>query len=152
MKKTLPLIALLCASTATLAQEGSAVTGIDVNNGETAYTSVCVAATQSWSALDSAIEEYGFTPRDTQEIYCNSTQLMRFARENLRRNVYVPTKVVLKKTDSTTETEVCLAALKGEPLPRDYATYNAMQTLRCNGKPLSSFVNGFSQSEIVEIL
>lgn len=152
MKKTLPLMMLLSASSVAVAQDSSSITGIDVNDSQSPYTSVCVAATESWANLDAAIEDNGFTPIDIKEIYCNDKQLMRFARENLRKNVWVPEKLVVKKTDDSTETNICLTALQGEPLDLGSGAFYTINTLRCNGLEISSFVSRYKNHDIVEVL
>src|SRR5690554_5861813 len=100
MKKVVVGCMLMLGSVAAQADEVRLVPGDDSR-----YTQVCLAATESDAALQSTIAELGLNQAALQEIDCNGTPLIRFARQH--RDV----SYNFKLEDGSAESRLCYAAV-----------------------------------------
>lgn len=153
MKKLVLACALTLSATAAVAGDTKLIVADD-----SVYTGLCIAATESREALDTARKEAGLSTIDLRDIRCNGKSLQHFGYLYSASTVEAAseaselqsTTYLFNSEDNSIETRLCLAAVTSsdefaELRSQHFATVpNLDKTVQCNGMPLSRFIQKYS--------
>jgi hypothetical protein len=123
-----------------------------VNADASMLSEICIAAVESRNAAIDVAVEMGMNSTDLDEVYCNDMPLTQFVRTYRAPEKKLEPIYVLKNTDASALTEVCMASVKSE---EEFAVAKAklgadvkLDEVRCNNMPLAEFARRYGKVEL----
>jgi hypothetical protein len=151
--KRIIIASLLASATQAFAAPAVSTPNVYLVNADASMLSeICIAAVESRSAAIDVAEAEGMTKADLDEIHCNGMPLLQFVRTYHTPEKKVEPAYVLKNTDESTLTEVCMASVKSD---EEFAAAKAklgddvkLDEVRCNNIPLAQFAHRYRKAEM----
>jgi hypothetical protein len=123
-----------------------------VNADASMLSEICIAAVESRNAAIDVASELKMTGAELDEVYCNGMPLAQFVRTYRAPEKMVEPTYILKNTDATALTEVCMASVKSE---EEFAAAKAklgedvkLDEVHCNNMPLADFARRYRKTEM----
>lgn len=124
-----------------------------VNADGSELSQLCIAVATTQDSITKTAAKAGFSLAEIDSVKCNDLPLKRFATKYGKATAVspTPTAYVLKASDTSEATALCLAAATSEvefnKVKSMYfgTAYNIEEEVRCNGIPLKQFARKFSR-------
>lgn len=148
MKKLILGSVLTLGASAALADDYKLVSADD-----SPLTQICLAAVESFDAMEKARMDAGLSRNEMDSIECNGMALMRFARQ-YSSNEPVAKSYSFTPAENTPEVELCIAAVTSvesyESVRSEYfnGIANVEDQVLCNGMTLKSFARKYDSNVV----
>jgi hypothetical protein len=123
-----------------------------VNADSSSLSEICIAAVESRAAALDAAYELGLTPAELDQLKCNEMPLTQFVRTYRAPQKAVDTTYVLKRTDESALTELCLASVKSEEefaaAKANLGSDVALKEVRCNNMSIAEFARKYGKTAL----
>jgi hypothetical protein len=123
-----------------------------VNADASPLSEICIAAVESRAAAIDVAAEYGISNAELDQLYCNGMPLTHFIRTYRAPQKQVETTYILKSTDDSVLTELCIASVKSE---EEFAAAKAklgedvkLSEVRCNNMSIAEFARRYGKTAL----